>query len=283
MAANSDSRQTTMSIDLGGEQIVLERIECMELLGKPFTLTVDIISSLGELDILPHLGKPVSLKVSEDSKFLRNFHGLVAEGEFIEELPTGYHYKLTARPFTYFMSQNRDMAIFQEKTVVDIMKLVFAAAGVSDVDYGGLSATYRPRTYCVQYRESDFTFLTRLMEEEGIYYYWRHEESRHVLMLCDSPIAHKTGDPATLRFNPDAASVGLAGSAERTTMTGAGTFLHSWHERVSTAGQQKVTARDFDFTKPERPGTGRIRATRAKSTSTRSTSPKRPRASRRPR
>jgi len=253
MAASSDMRQTTMAIDLGGEQVVLERIECSEGLGKQFTLSVDIISTLGEIDLLPHLGKPVALKVFEDGRFLRSFHGLVTEGEFVEESQTGFHYRLIARPFTYFLSQNRDMAIFQDQSAVDIIKKVFAAAGASDVDYAKLTGSYRPRTYCVQYRESDFAFLTRLMEEEGIYYFFRHEADRHVLVLCDAPSAHAAGDPPQLTYNPDAASVGLVASADRTTSGAQAFYLSSWHERVSTSGQQKVTVRDFDLKKPERP------------------------------
>lgn len=252
MAADNEARQTSMSIDLGGEQVVLERIECMELLGRPFTLTVDIISSLGEIDLLPHLGKPVALKVFEDGVFLRDFHGLITEGEFVSETSNGYHYQLVARPFTHFLAQNRDMAIFQDLSALDIIKKVFTNAGASDVDYAKVSRSYSPRTYCVQYQESDFAFITRLMEEEGLYYYWRHESDRHVLVLCDAPSSHPQGKPASLTWNPEASTVALSGSAERASF-GTKSFVNRWHERVTTTGQARVTLRDYDLVKPERP------------------------------
>jgi type VI secretion system secreted protein VgrG len=249
MAAVNDTRQAQMQVDLGGEQVLLERARCTEILGQPFTMLVDIIAGLGEIDLLPHLGKPITVSLYEDDELMRHFHGLITAGEFSHESGTGFHYRLVARPFTYFLSQNRDMAIFQDLTVPDIIKKVLGNAGVSDFKLD-LSRSYPPRTYCVQYRESDFAFLTRLMEEEGIYYYFKHEAAKHTMVLCDSPAAHEAGKPASLVFSQTAASVNRAGSGQR---GGATHFLEKLGERVSTGGEALVTLRAFDFEKPERP------------------------------
>jgi len=74
-------------------------------------------------------------------------------------------------------------------TVPDIIKKVFADHPTADFEFK-LSATYRKWTYCVQYRETDFNFISRLMEQEGIYYYFRHDKGRHTMVLVDSTSAH---------------------------------------------------------------------------------------------
>lgn len=249
MAAVNDTRQAQMTVDLGGEQVKLERARCTERLGHPFVMQVEIISALGEIDLLPHLGKPVVVTMYEDDELRKRFHALIAHGEFTQESGSGFHYKLTARPFTHWLDQNRDMAIFQDLTAPDIIKQVLGNAGVSDFELK-LSKNYRPREYCVQYRESDLAFIQRLMEEEGIYYYWRHEPDKHVMMLCDAPSAHAAGTPAALPFITTAASVNRVGSSQR------GGFSHTldtFAEKVASGGQASTTLRAWNFKKPERP------------------------------
>lgn len=246
-------RQTSLSIDLGGEhQVLLERIEAVEALSTPFLIKLEIISELGEIDLLPHLGKPAAVSISQDQELQRYFHGLATEAEFTSETPSGFHYRLVLRPWTYFLSHNRDFAIYQDQDVVEIIKKVLDEAGISDVDYTRLSKSRAKRTYCVQYNESDFAFISRLMEEEGIYYYFAHSEDRHVLMLCDAPSSHSEGRPATLIYNPHNTRVFNVDSAARTERSRE-YYIQSWIERVSTGGEAKVTVRDFNFEKPERP------------------------------
>lgn len=242
-------RLSEMSIDLGDEQIVLERIESMESLSAHFSILVDVISPL-ELDLQPHLGKPCSLKVFEDDELLRHFHGLVIGGEYVQESPAGHHYRLALKPWTWFLSQNRQMAIFQDLSAVDIIKQVFSSAGAADYELR-LSHRYDARIYCVQYQESDFAFVSRLMEEEGIYYFFRHEPGAHVMVICDAPGAHQPGKPDRLVFNPNSVSVFAADSVARS--SGGKYYLHSWIERVSTGAETRVAVRDFDFTSPDQP------------------------------
>lgn len=237
-----------MSIDLGDEQVELERIDSMETLSSPFTITVDIFSPL-EIDIQPHLGKPCGLKVSEDGELRRHFHGLVISGEYLDESPTGHRYRLVLKPWSFFLAQGRSMAIFQDLTAQDIIKQVFQNAGLSDFEFK-LSGTPRPRSYCVQYQESDFAFASRLMEEEGWYYFFRHSADSHVMVICDAPSSHTAGNPPGITYAPNSVSVFSADSGERASQ---GKFyLQSWHERVSTQAGSKVTVRDWDFRAPNR-------------------------------
>jgi type VI secretion system secreted protein VgrG len=247
---DATQRLTQMAIDVGDEQVVLERIRTTEKLGRAFTIDADVISPL-ELDLHPHLGKPAMLAVTEDGELQRRFHGLVTEGAYLKETQAGHHYRLTIRPWTYYLDQNRQMAIYQDKTAVEIIKGVIEGAGIQDVDYTRLSKPRITRGYCVQYRESDFAFVTRLLEEEGIYYFWRHDADRHVMVLCEAPASHQPGKPAALAFNANSVSVFTTDSKQR--FGKQRDYLQTWIERVTSSGQARVTTRDFDFESPDQP------------------------------
>ncbi len=248
--ADTTQRLTQMAIDVGDEQVVLERIKSRETIGTPFAVEADIISPL-EIDLQPHLGKPASLSVLEDGELLRHFHGLVTAGEYLKETQAGHHYRLSIQPWTFYLDQNRQMAIYQDKTVVQIVKQVIEGAGIQDVDYTRLVQPRVPRGYTVQYRESDFAFISRLMEEEGIYYFFRHDADRHVMVLCEGPASHQPGKPALLKYNANSVSVFTTDSKSR--FGSQGDFLQTWIERVASTGEARVTTRDFDFEAPDQP------------------------------
>lgn len=239
-------RQTRLSIDLGKEQVNIRRIEASEALGRPFAISVDIVAPHGEIDLLPHLGKPAGATLYQDDELMRYFHGVVVEGEYLSERHDGFHYRLSLRPWTYLIAHNRDFAIFQDKTVIDIAKIIFAKHPSAKVDYAKLTRVRAVRNYCVQYGESDFAFMTRLFEEEGIYYYFEHQEKEHRMMLCDAPSSHVAGTPSKLTYNTNAAAIMNADSAARTA-SAKQDFITRWTERVSTGGEAKVTLRDFNF------------------------------------
>ena len=96
---------------------------------------------------------------------------------------------MTLHPWLWFLTRTADCRIFQEMAVPEIIKQVFRDHGFTDFEEA-LSGDYRRWTYCVQYRETDFNFVSRLMEQEGIYYYFKHESNRHMLVLSDSVSSH---------------------------------------------------------------------------------------------
>ena len=245
-------RQTTVKIDLGGEQTNVRRVEASEALGRPFSISIDIVAPLGPVDILPHLGKPVVATVYQDDKLMRYYHGILVEGMLVSERDNGFHYRLSIRPWTYLASQNRTYSIHQQKTAVEIAKIVFGKLGYAKVDYAKLTQARTKREYTVQYGESDFAFVTRLLEEEGIYYYFDHTDSAHTMVLCEAPASHVDGKPPLLTFNPIADSVANVDSAART-VAAKRDYIHSWTERVSTGAQAKVTMRDFNFETADAP------------------------------
>lgn len=250
MSADSGSeRQATMFVDLGDEQVTLERFTLREALGEPFEMAVDIIAEHAELELLPHLGKEIKIKVMQGGDVRRLTHGIIVEAHYVDQAKSGWRYRLTVRPWTYFMDANIEYRIHQEKSVTDILQKTFQFAGVSDVDYSRLVKERVIRTYCVQYGESDFDFVSRLMEEEGIYYYWKHEADRHVMVLCEDRTSHQPGAIDSLEHQAQSD----AGIASRTEDGGIVPFIVNLVESVRTSARAKVVVRDWDFERPQAP------------------------------
>lgn len=234
----NQDRQTRMAIDLGDDRVELERFHGEEAMSTLFTYAIEIRSPL-EIDMEPHMGKPAAISVTEDGVLQRRFHGLVVSSEFVSQSAAGCQYRLILRPWAYWLAQNRNMAIFQEMTAVDIIRKVFADAGATDVEYQ-LSETYLKRVYCVQYQESDFAFVSRLMEEEGIFYFFRHDADRHVMVIGDKSTTLASGQPDKLTFSATGRQVSGTTASQREQ-------LFQWRERVSSTGEAKVSFADFDF------------------------------------
>lgn len=243
----NENRQSRMRLGLDDDSIAFERIEGVEALSTPFTFIVDARADL-EIDLYKHIGEVASIEIYEDGEFQRHFHGILVASEDVGQSEAGIQYRLTLKPWTYFLSQNRDLAIYQEKTAPTIIKELLGARGYSDVEFR-LTREYQKRVYCLQYRESDFAFISRLMEEEGIFYFFIHSADRHVLVLGDRPSAHQPGKPSSLDYVPTSVSVFSADAKAR---AGGGKFrIQSWKERVSSGGEAQVTLAEFDFTWPK--------------------------------
>lgn len=176
----------------------------------------------------------VSMEVADGSK--RWFHGVVTGFGIEGPLGRFFSYRLTVRPWAWLMTRSADMRIFQEMTAPDIIKQVFGEYTSTFADE--LSGSYATRTYCVQYRETDFNFVSRLMEEEGIFYYWRHTEDKHELVLADATSTHvATPGFEEIRYLED--DQGLAEVQA----------INEWHMRheIQTG---KVTLSDYNFETP---------------------------------
>ncbi|CAN5907505.1 type VI secretion system spike protein VgrG1b [soil metagenome] len=162
-----------------------------EELGRPFEFAIEAVSEDATLDPYEILGKLVTVELELADESLRYFNGHVTDFGLLGEVGSSsvYHYQLVVRPWLWMLTRSSDCRIFQTKSIPDILKEVFAAYDVAVFD-DQLTGTYSPWEYCVQYRETDFNFVSRLMEQEGIYYYFEHDEGAHTLVLVDSPSAH---------------------------------------------------------------------------------------------
>jgi type VI secretion system secreted protein VgrG len=159
-------------------------------MGGLFTFELELISPNNELSFDDVVGQKVTaILVLEDDE--RYFNGFITEFKYLGFDGVYSRYHATVRPWLWLLTRTSDCRIFQNMTVPDIIKEVFKLNKMTDFR-PSLSATYREWDYCVQYRESDFNFISRLMEQEGIYYFFEHEIDKHVLVMADDASAHST-------------------------------------------------------------------------------------------
>jgi type VI secretion system secreted protein VgrG len=177
----SDLRFEAMTVTQGLSQ--LGKMQLQLLSEKPDLLPEDL------------LGKPVGVQVALRDDGKRHFHGLVTRFAAGEAKGRFFGYAATVRPWLWFLTRTTDCRIFQDMTVPDIVQAVFNDHGAIASFELKLFRSYRARVYCVQYRETDYDFVARLLEEEGIYWYFAHTEGQHRLVLVDDIGAHSV-DPA---------------------------------------------------------------------------------------
>ena len=172
-----------------GDALMFRRMRAREALGEPFEFEVEAGSADPMLAPVDLLGQPACVALQRADGQDRFFHGIVAEmGLLGESGEDRFSYRLVLRPALWLLTRRADTRIFQALSVPDILKKVLEPFAV-EVDFQ-LTGRYGPVEYCVQYRETDFAFASRLMEKEGIYYFFRHEAQRHTLVLVDAPGAH---------------------------------------------------------------------------------------------
>jgi type VI secretion system secreted protein VgrG len=198
------TRLAQVTTPLGPNVLLLKSMTGGDELGRPFEYELELLSDHHAIDFNQLLGNPMTVSLQLDATGSRYFHGLVSccsqnidAGQFAS-------YQVTLRPWLWLLTRTSDCRIFQHLTIPQIIKQVFRDLGFADFE-DGLSGTYREWEYCVQYRESSFDFVSRLMEQEGIYYFFRHEKDRHVLVLADAYSAHEAapGYESVPFFPPD--------------------------------------------------------------------------------
>ena len=170
--------------------LVLETMSGRESLGAPFSYELGLMSLDPNVDLTGLLGQPMTVYVTLPEGE-RQFNGIVTHAEISVTVGDRTRYRVTLRPWLSLLAYTSDCRIFQDKSAVDIIKEVFRDNGFSDIE-DSLNESYAPLEFCVQYRESDFNFVSRLMEHEGIYYYFKHENEKHTLVLADGHVAHET-------------------------------------------------------------------------------------------
>lgn len=185
------NREVKIKSPLGEDVLLFETMRGEEDLGGGFEYQVSALSEKPDLDLSALLGEVITLKVELPKAEFRYFNGYVVS--FSMEGSNGRHsrYRIVLRPWTYLLSLTSTSRIFQNKTVPDIVKEIFRDAKLTDFRES-LNATYRQLEYSVQYRESDLNYVNRLMEQEGIYTFFEHEDGKHTLVLADSISAHAT-------------------------------------------------------------------------------------------
>ena len=232
------ARLMQITTPLAEDVLLFQRLHVYEELSRPFEHQLTLLSAQKDINLDDVLGKPVSVQLGIPKGKFRYFSGYVSRFAQSGMVGRYYRYTATSRPWLWFLSRTADCRIFQEMTVPDIIKQVFADHPTADFELK-LSASYHKWNYCVQYRETDFNFVSRLMEQEGIYYYFRHDKGRHTMVLVDSTSAHSPyGDYGTIPYV-------VPERVRRTDQE----YIDSWE--ISREIQPGVYAQDdFDFERP---------------------------------
>jgi type VI secretion system secreted protein VgrG len=177
------------------------RIHGHEGLSHLFEFRVELAGPEVALDAL--VDRPALLQIDR-TQVPRFVHGMVGELEYVGQTSELHLYEATLVPWIWRLQHRRTCRIFQDRTTPQIIEEVLTSAGLAkDWLRMALTATYAPRNYCVQYHETDLAFICRLMEEDGIFYFFEHSADSHVLLLGDHAGNHRPipGDPA-LWFKP---------------------------------------------------------------------------------
>ncbi len=157
-----------------------------------FTLELAMEGALSDdFQFEPLLGEEASLRILSDDED-RFVHGIVNEITLMGETGRFTMYKFRLAPKLWLLTLRANNRIFQKKKVKGIIQDVLSDAGIpGDRFRFALKGSYQEKEYCVQYGESDFDFISRLMEEEGIFYFFEHEKNKHVLVITDSNVGYQ--------------------------------------------------------------------------------------------
>src|SRR6185295_5814539 len=182
-------RVMDLTTPLGEDVLLFHSMHAREEMGRLSEYQLDLLSPKPDINLDEILGKNVTVKIALPDDSTRYFNGFVTR--FAQGGTYGRYnrYYAVVRSWLWFLTCTTDCRIFQEMTVPDIVKKVFGDHSTADFKLE-LTGTYRKWNYCVQYRETDFNFVSRLMEEEGIYYYIKHTDGHNTVVLTDSTGKH---------------------------------------------------------------------------------------------
>ncbi len=180
----SEQRAALVQTPVGAELLTFTHLVGRDEISRCLAYTVGFVSTNTDIDPLKMLGGVVSIEGEADPK--RWFSGLIAEFRLTRIEDRLAHYEAVVRPWLWFLGNTTDCRIFQDKTAVEIVEEIFSKYGGIAKFEKRLQGSYPPREYCVQYDESDLDFVQRLLEHEGIMYFFEHAEGEHTLILADA-------------------------------------------------------------------------------------------------
>ena len=240
MPLSQRHRTLSVTTPLGEDILLLRAMSGKEHLSTLFEYELELISKYDSIQHEELLGQPVTVQLELPNYRTRYFNGIVSRFSHIGFDGSLAIYQATLVPWLWFLSRTSDCRIFQDQTVPDIVKDIFREHGYTDFEEF-LVEPHQRRNYCVQYRETDFDFISRLLEQEGIYYFFRHRKDRHTLVLTDDYGAHRPiagyeeipyypSDETALRERDHISGWSVAGAVQ------SGVFVHT----------------DFDYTAPRK-------------------------------
>lgn len=183
---------------LGKDTFLLTSFSGAECISGLFEFHIEALSENHSIDPNKIVGRAATVSIHNDQK--RKFNGFIKSFTFGEvEGDDVRRYSMTMVPWLWFLSQTNDHRIFQEKTTKEIVTQIFNDLGFSDFEFR--AAGGKKREYCVQYNESDLNFISRLLAEDGIAYFFEHTEKKHTLILVDQQNAYAEVAETNLEYS----------------------------------------------------------------------------------
>jgi type VI secretion system secreted protein VgrG len=221
---------------LGPNELLLESFTGSEGISQLFSFQLELLSENKRIKFEDILGQEISFGVlnAEEGDNPRYFHGIVTAFAQLPDTARLSRYRAIVSPKFWILTQKQNCRIFQNLSVPDILKKVLDGIDVA----WELRGSYQKREYCVQYRETDFNFVSRLMEEDGIFYFFRYTKNGHKLVISDSNASHQDM-PGQSSLIYDEVS---GGTREETHVSG-------WI-KSQELGPGKLSLRDYFFETP---------------------------------
>lgn len=227
-----------VKLEAAVENLFIKAARIEEALSTLTEMTVEFFTADRDLDVGKLIGQPMTVKVQIGENSWRDFKGTCIEVEYLGFYQGFSLFTAQLRPWLWFLTQTSDNRIYQEQKVDEIIKKIFGDNGFSDHKFT-LGGTYDMRPYSVQYRETDFDFLSRLMEEEGLYYFSSVDGGVDKLFVVDGVSGHSDVEGA--------AKVAFHKAEEDYRRADDHVFEWQSAERTQTG---KVTLTDYDFETP---------------------------------
>lgn len=241
MSGSTSSTTTYINVKVTpdpGFALVFDAMTATEALGRPFLYELQMSSIKAQGELMSLLGSSVTVSITLPDKSKRYFNGIVARVAYAGLRGGAFSYRIELRPWIWLLSRTQDCQIFQNMSAYAIISQIFQNAGFSDVqDKRQNQAGSTELEFCVQYRETAFDFVTRLMEQWGLYYFFQHADGKHTLVICDDPNSH--------------ASIGAAipFQADQTELRAVEDHIWQWSSELMVM-PGKFTYRDYNFTTP---------------------------------
>ncbi|HEY3818787.1 MAG TPA: type VI secretion system tip protein TssI/VgrG [Polyangiaceae bacterium] len=216
--------------------------QAFEALSRPFEVDVDFYTTDAGFDIDSCVKQALLLVVVDDDGETRPYHGVVERAEFVKVRyhlgAQRFYFRVHLVPALAALAFRENCRIFQDKSIVDVIATLFDEAGFTANVVWQLKNTYPKREFIVQYRESSLNFVSRLLEDEGIFYFFQHAPAGHTLILADTEDAFVLMDAAGVEFSMGHGIMTAAEPLER-------------FARTRTLRTTSVRLRDYDFEKPQ--------------------------------
>jgi type VI secretion system secreted protein VgrG len=223
----------------GPDQLLLTSFTHDSEVSGPFRIKLRGLSENKNLDTKSLLRTQATIRINlsddPDNPAMKHLNGKVVRAAVLEQQEELTEYEVEMVPWFSFLKLHRDCKIFQEKNAKEIIEEVFGDLGYTDFDFD-VQGSPKKREYCVQYRESTFDFVSRLLEEEGYWYYFKHEDGKHTMMIRNSNAKFPMCTKKTLHYDT--------------------TKSTKWEEEIREISFQRVartskeTRRDYNFEDP---------------------------------